>query len=170
MKPLRVALQSPNYKPVGWMGIVFFSFCCMGAFSTGDWWASLGFLGFVSLGAFLVLAEEVVEVGADSEGVWQTTKSARYEIKWSEVSKIEFAAQSDIAQSMAIVLHGADKKLALFGPAQWNSEGREPMLEFIDSQIKAWNIPCEQTKRAAVQMSKDTKVVLSKRPKPPLSL
>ena len=170
MKPLRTELQSPNYKPIGWMSIVLWSLCFVGSSSTGDWRASFGFLCFVGLGARLVLAEEIVEVGADSEVIWQTTTSAHYEMKWSEVSKIEFAAQADSADCIAIVLHGHDKRLALSGPAMWKSESRAPMLEFMQSQTQAWNIPQEQTRRAGFRMSKNTRVSLPKRPRPPLSL
>lgn len=166
MKPLRVEMQEFSTKVIGWLGMVFWSICCVGCAATGPSWGVIEFACFMALSAYLVLVDYPREVMADSEGIWAMTSRVRYEIKWSEVSKIEF----DMAHSTAIVLHGPDKKLALCGPAQWKPEGQAPMLEFIESQIKAWNIPREQTKTAAFQVSRNTKIALPKRPKPPVSL
>lgn len=101
---------------------------------------------------------------ADAEMIRCFSGATRWEMKWSEVSSIE------TSPSGKIVLHGDNKRLVLPSPILWRSERREEMLQFIQSQAQAWNIPREQTRRANLQGCKNTKVMLPKRPKPPVSL
>lgn len=159
MKPLHVEMQ-PGLKYLGWGGGALWTLCCVGSGLSGEWWPFLEFLFFLGLSIFLIAMQGPLE--ADYEGIWQTTPAGRYEMKWSEVAKIE----TDLNDHM--VLHAPNKRLAIPGPTAWREEGRAEMVLFIESQIKAWSIPREQTTRASLQASKNAKVPRSQR-RPPLS-
>lgn len=143
-----------------WAGFVGMLGSLLWAAASGQWLMVAMWLAYI-LQSFRLLAPGTT-VEADAEIIRYSTVGNCWEIKWSEVTKIETSL-------CAFVLHGDNKTLAMSGTSMWKSEGKEQMLAFIQSQVQAWNIPQQQTRSAAWQGSKNTSTSLPKHPRPPLS-
>jgi len=115
------------------------------------------------IGLYLYEMSPCTTLEADAEIIRYSTPVSRWEIKWSEVTRIE------TSYGGATVLHGHKKTMVLPSPSMWQQEGKVQMLEFIQAQAQAWDIPQQRTLRASFQSYRNTRVSLFKKPKPPLS-
>ncbi len=147
-------------KRVLWLGFAGMLGNLLWSVASGEWFPAAVWLGSILPAIRLLGPGTTVE--ADSELIRYSMSARCWEIKWSEVTKIETSPN-------AIVLHGHSKRLAMPGASMWKSEGKEQMLAFIQTQSQAWNIPQHQTLAADFRASKNTKISPTNR-RPPLSL
>ncbi len=154
MIPLKVHLESyPKYQ--GWIIIVFFGFSALGNWRNGSHGLSLLFFLFAAVGLYPILFLGPVEM--NTEFIRVTAILGKWRMNWDEVETLEIF-QKPRHQGRAMVLHGANKRLAIPGTMLWATKDEKQGIEFFDAQVKSRNIEIKPTRRAAFQMSKNTKV------------
>ncbi len=160
MKSLRVKSKFlPKY--LAWPSLAYLVYGAGFFAFQGVWFGCAEIL--VLIGVYLYLMSPFTTLEADSEIIRYSTGISCWEIKWSEVTRIETSSKGHM------VLHGHNKRLTLPSSTMWAKEGKEQMLAFIQSQAQAWEIPQQQTLRASLQGCKNTRTALPKRSRPPLS-
>ena len=139
--------------------IVWLDFAVFGLFTILSWrdgarGASLVFIFFIGLGIFLLLFLGPLEM--NDKFIRHTVPLGCWQMDWDEVEKIEVAPK----EGGDMVLHGKDKRMAIPGTTLWSGKEKERMIEFFNAEVKKREIKTERTKRAAFQMSKNTKTRL----------
>lgn len=138
-------------KVWGWIGLVFFIVCSVGAWNAGARGPTLVFLAFVALAVFLLLNSGSMQVDSDSIRYYLPFRS--YQIKWNEVQYIEIDGQGG-----NMVFVGENKKLAVNGPKLWSGKDKPDTMRLIGIQVDKYGIPIRTTEKAMFRLSKNTKV------------
>ena len=139
-------------KVVGWVCLVFFILCSVGAWRAGARGVSLFFLGFTTLSIIALLNSGSMQVDSDSIRYYLPLWS--YQIKWSEVKYIEIDRQG-----ASMVFCGENKKLPVHGPMFWSGKDKRAAGELIATQIDRYGIEVRTTEKANYRLSRNTKVV-----------
>ena len=138
-------------RVIGWISIIFFLFCAIGASRAGAQKPALLFLIFVGLGVFLVLFSGTLEM--NSEIIISRTLLKGHQIRWDEVTRIE----SDRMGSN-IVFWGENKRLVGLGPYYWQGADRNEMFLLVAKQMDKLGITMQQSEKAMFRRSKNTRV------------
>ncbi len=123
----RVGLLS--YKIIAWIGIVFFMFCAIMSWLSGQGNVSPWFLPFVALGIYMLLSLSHLELNEEKIAV--VAPFAKYEIRWDEVEWVETSQQG------TLVFHGIRQKRLVFAPPSfWSGADKPAMYKFLVSQLE----------------------------------
>ena len=136
---------------VGWVCVAFFVGCAFFSWRAGQGEVAPLFLLFVGLGGYLILTAGTIKM--DSDTITYITILARYQMRWSEVERIE----TDMSGS-SVVFFGNNKQLAMYGLGYWSGVDREQMLRVMTAQTELRQIKTEQTQKAMYRRSKNTKL------------
>lgn len=140
-----------SYKVVGWLGIVFFTLCSVGAFLAKQYGpiAVFGFL--VALGIYTLLGAG--EFVLDQEGVTHQTVLRLYRIHWKEVKSIEIGAADG-----TVVLHGENKRFILAPPSAWSGPHKFDAYSFFEQKVRDLGITPYTSRVAAYKIHKNVRV------------
>jgi hypothetical protein len=138
-------------KGVAWVCALLFLLAAVWSWLDGAGKASLLFLIFVALGAYLILASGSLEMNKDS--ITYTTPISVYRIRWGEVTEIEIDLNGG-----NLVFIGQNKRLSALGPSCWSGKNKERMLRFFSAQVETRGIEVKQTQKAMWRLSKNTKI------------
>lgn len=145
---------NPTFVRVtAWVCIIFFLFCGVMSWRAGNGKAALLFLLFVTLGVYLLLFSGRMEM--DAQCIIYRTPLANYRIKWDEVLRIQIDRQGG-----NIFFCGEDKRLAAVGPMFWRGKDKMEMLKLLSTKVKEQGIETQETEKAMLRLSKNTKVDL----------
>jgi len=146
------AIRLPHrlFSSIGIIAVLFFTFCAIASWMSGQGNASPFFLIFVALGLYVWLTAGETELNYLQ--VRHITLLATHSIGWDEVVMIELDPQGQ-----AIIFRGQNKHLVLPGIAAWPRNHRASALELMDEQIKRYNIEIRESAWAAYKWSKNTR-------------
>lgn len=150
--PDKLLIVKPTLiRVIGWICILFFVFCTIGAWRAGAQKPAVIFLVFVGLGVFLVLFSGTLEM--NSEIIIFHTYLKRYQIRWDEVTHLELDRVGS-----NIVFWGENKRLVGMGPYYWQGADRKDMLLLVATQIDKLGLVVQQSEKAMFRRSKNTRV------------
>ena len=109
----RYEVKLVSYKVVGWLAVVFFSLCSLGAYLARPYSPMRVFSFFVAFGIYIILGTG--EFIFDQEGVTDRTVFRMYRRHWKEVKSVEIGAADG-----TVVLHGENKRFVLAPPSAWS--------------------------------------------------
>ncbi len=148
----RLLIVKPTLiRVIGWVGIIFFLFCTIGAWRAGAQKPALIFLGFVGLSVFLLLFCGTLEM--NSEIIIFHKPLKRFQMRWDEVTRIELDRMGS-----TMVFWGENKRLVGMGPYYWQGADRKDMLLLVATQIDKLGITVQQSEKAMFRRSKNTRV------------
>jgi hypothetical protein len=112
---------------------------------------SIGFIAFVCLGLYLLIAIGPLEV--TSQSIVHNTPLAKYRIGWDVVRRIEIDPAG-----VGLVFIGEDKQLIVAGPGYWSAADRARMLSLLQLEVERRQIEVAQTKKAMWRLQRNTKI------------
>ena len=138
-------------RVIGWVCMIFFLFCTVGAWRAGAQKPALFFLLFVGLGVFLLLFSGTLEM--NSEIIIFRRPLKRYQMRWDEVTRLEL---DRIGSN--IVFWGENKRLVGMGPYYWQGADSKDMMLLVATQIDKLGLTVQQSEKAMFRRSKNTRV------------
>jgi hypothetical protein len=140
-----------SYKIVGWLSIVFFTFCSIASFMARQYSPIVAFGFFVALGIYTI-------VGAgkfvfSQEGVTHRTTFRTYRIHWKEVKGIEIGTADG-----TFVLHGENKRFVVAPPSAWSGPQRVNAYSFFATKLQDSGIIPYTSRVAAYKIHKNVRV------------
>jgi len=136
-------------QAVGLVSVAFFSYCAIGAWTSGQTDVALGFIPFVVVSAVILLISGSIYLTADVLEV--RTPLGRFEILWREVTRVEYGSGS-------IVFFGGEKRLCISAYKFWSGPDRDYLFGAIELELIKRAIPTKHTFRADFLFPKHTRV------------
>jgi hypothetical protein len=142
MSNTSVQLPHRLFAGIGIITILFFSFCAIASWFSGQGKVSPFFLLFVVVGLYVWLGAGETEINYLL--VRHRSYLGTHSIRWDEVTAIEFDPQGQ-----AVLLRGSNKQVVIPGVAAWPRRRRMLALQLLDDQVQ----------HRAVEVRKDPWVV-----------
>jgi hypothetical protein len=150
MSSSSVRLTHPLFVGIGIITTLFFSFCAIASWLTGQGSVSPFFLIFVALGLYTWL--NAGETQINDLHIRHRSHFGTHSLRWDEVTAVEFDPQGQ-----AVLFRGKNKQLVVPGVAAWPRAQREAALQLLDNQIQRLSIEVRDNLWAAYQWSKNTR-------------
>ena len=116
------------YSIIGWLVVLFSSFCGVMAWQSGQIQAVLIFIPMVLLGVVLLLSGGTVTVTSDA--VCHRTAFGRFQLSWEEITSAAVA-------SGILILEAPGKQLALPSPEVWPGKEKLQAEILLVQQLQA---------------------------------
>lgn len=143
-------LSHAAYGAIGLVSALFFVFCAVAAWMSGQGAVSPFFLMFVALGTYVWLSAgetEINELQIRHRSIFGT-----HSIRWDEVVVVEVDSQGQV-----FVFKGAGKRLVVPGILTWPRRLRATAMALLDEQIEQRQIEVRESVWAAYKRSKNTR-------------
>ncbi len=150
MQQQTIRLPHRLFSGIGIITVLFFSFCAVASWMSGQGGVSPFFLIFVALGLYVWLTAGETELNYLQ--IRHRTLLATHSIRWDDVVMIELDPQGQ-----AVMYKGQDKRLVLPGIAAWPRHQRAAALALMDEQIKRYHIDMREGAWTAYKWSKNTR-------------
>lgn len=147
----RYEVRLTSYAVVGWLGVVFGTFCSVGAYLARQYGPILVFGLFVALGIYTILGAGKVVFYQD--GVTHQTAFRMYGIYWKQVTGVEIGAADG-----TVVLHGEDKRFVLAPPSAWSGTQKFDAYSFFAKKIQDSGIKPRTSRVAAYKIHRNVRV------------
>jgi Bacterial PH domain len=153
MNSSSVRLTHPLFVGIGIATALFFSFCAIAAWYSGQGIVSPFFLLFVILGLYVWLNAGETEI--NDLHIRHRSAFGTHALRWDAVTAVEFDPQGQ-----AVLFRGRNKQLVIPGVAAWPRAQRELALQLLDNQIQHRSLEVRDNLWAAYQWSKNTREAL----------
>jgi len=144
-------VEMRSYRLVGWVCLVFFTFCTVAAFLSGHYWPALGLAVFAVLGLYIVLGAGSFDI--DGDRITHRSWFGTWQILWDEINHAEVGETDG-----TLVLTGIDKRFVLSPPGWWSGPAKEEALRFVVKQLEARRLSPQPSRSAAYKIMKNTRI------------
>jgi hypothetical protein len=118
-------------KPLGWLGVAFFSACAVLAVRADQPWPAVGFIPFIALGAYLIYGGYDRHTVDATALVTDSPLRQRYRLLWSEVERVE------VGTGGTLVFHGHGKRFVLPPPSMWSGPDKPAIFRVLVHELEA---------------------------------
>ena len=127
-----------SYKIIGWVCVIFFAGCAIGAFMAKQYGPISIFAFFVLMGVYMIVAAG--RFALDMQSIIHENIFGTFRISWNEIKQIEIGAADG-----TLVLHGENKRFVIAPPLcgqgrkspQHLPSCRKKLKELVSLRIRA---------------------------------
>jgi hypothetical protein len=152
----RYEIKLASYTVDGWLGVVFSTVCCAGAFLARQYGPIPVFGLFGALGVYTILGAGKIVFYQD--GVIHQTAFRMYGIYWKEVTRVEIGVPDG-----TVVLHGDNKRFVVAPPSAWSGPQKSGAYSFFAKQIEDSGMGPFTSTVAAYKIHKNVSVYANSR-------
>lgn len=139
-----------GYKIIAWIGIVFFLFCAVMSWFSGQGNISPFFLIFVAISITMLLIASKIEIS--SEAITVFSLYAAYKINWDEINRIELGHQG------TFVFSGHNKRLVVPAGTWWTGKKKKEAYDYMLNEIEIREFTIKDSFASDYKIHKNTKV------------
>ena len=150
MRPSQFSVGLLSYKIIGWVCVVFFLGCSIGAYFARQYGPITIFMFFVLMGVYMIVSAGSYTL--NDESVTHTNVFGSFHILWQNVRQIEVGTQG------TLVLHGNDQRFILAPATFWSGRDKPEAFALLTKKIEDLDITPYPSNVADYKIHKNVRV------------
>ena len=140
-----------SYKIIGWVCVIFFAGCAIGAFIAKQYGPISIFAFFVLMGAYMIVAAG--RFALDMQFITHENIFGTFRLSWDEIKQIEIGATDG-----TLVLHGENKRFVVAPPSMWSGPQKPTAFALLQKKIEGTGLTPYPSNTAAYKTHKNVRI------------